>query len=113
MDTQGTRIRVETPALAYCTCCTPRQLLIPRDDIGTPGRWAVCVATGAWYENRGDGVFAAAPGPHQGEVVEIVPARPPGAALTGPPRGDQWAGGDGLPAIVPGVRIDLSKESYA
>jgi hypothetical protein len=24
-----------------------------------------------------------------------------------------WTGGDARPAIVPGVRIDLSKESYA
>jgi hypothetical protein len=109
MDTQETRLRLETPALAYCTCCTPRQLLIPRDDGGTPGRWAVCVATGAWYENRGDGVFAAAPAPRPGEVVEMVPTPAP----RGLHRADQWADGDGLPAIVPGVRIDLSKESYA
>ena len=113
MDTQDTRLRLETPTLAYCTCCTPCQLLIPRDDVGTPGRWAVCVATGAWYENRGDGVFAAAPAPHAGEVVEIIPARPAVGAGLGRQRGNQWADGDGLPAIVPGVRIDLSKESYA
>ena len=113
MDTQETRVRLETPTPAYCTCCTPRQLLIPRDDVGTVGRWAVCVATGAWYENRGDGVFVAAPAPRQGDVVEIVPARPAAGAGPGTPRRDPWAGGDALPAIVPGVRIDLSKESYA
>ena len=45
--------------------------------------------------------------------VEIVPARPAVGAGLGRQRGNQWADGDGLPAIVPGVRIDLSKESYA
>ena len=109
MDTQETRIPIETTnGLAYCTCCAPRQLLIPRDDVGTPGRWAVCVATGGWYENRGDGMFVTAPGPRQGELVPAPPVQPQAGA-----RPAQWAGGDALPVIVPGVRIDLSKESYA
>ncbi len=112
MDTQTTRSALDTPTLAYCTCCTPRQLLIPRDDIGTPGRWAVCVATGAWYENRGDGLFSAAPAPRQGDIIDMIPVRP-AQPVVGGGRVDQWAGGDALPTIVPGVRIDLSKESYA
>jgi hypothetical protein len=110
MDTQEeVRIPMEPhTGLAHCTCCAPRQLLIPRDDVGTPGRWAVCVATGGWYENRGDGVFLNVPAPRQGEIVPAAPA--PGVAA---PRPTQWAGGDAIPVIVPGVRIDLSKESYA
>jgi hypothetical protein len=95
MDTQTNGTELATgPVVAYCACCTPRQLLIPRDDLEGPGRWAVCPARGAWYANRGDGTFlrAAAPG--------AWPA-------------SQWSGGAALPAIVPGVRIDLSKESYA
>src|SRR5690349_3438668 len=109
METQEIHLPLDTPTgPATCTCCTPRQLLIPRDDVGTPGRWAVCIASGQWYENRGDDVFGQAPGPRQGEIVPP----PPAAALTGP-RPGQWAGGDALPVIVPGVRIDLSKESYA
>ncbi|HMA34293.1 MAG TPA: hypothetical protein VKY74_07395 [Chloroflexia bacterium] len=103
MDTQDTHIEIAA-GLAYCNCCTPRQLLIPRDDIGTPGRWAVCLASGAWYTNRGDGLFVSAPAPQAGE---LLPAPGPRA------RADAWAGGDSLPVVVPGVRIDLSKESYA
>jgi hypothetical protein len=103
MDTQNTRT-IATPGLAYCTCCAPAQILIPRDDLGEPGRWAVCLATGAWYEAR-NGRFVATAAPREGA---IVPA--PAAWRTGD---SGWTGGDARPAIVPGVRIDLSKESYA
>jgi hypothetical protein len=103
MDTQNTRTTA-TPGLAYCTCCAPAQILIPRDDLGEPGRWAVCLATGAWYEAR-DGRFIATAMPREGAIVP---------APAGWRAGDGgWTGGDARPAIVPGVRIDLSKESYA
>ena len=106
MDTLTRQIENEvTPGVSYCACCTPPQLLIPRDDVGAPERWAVCVATGAWYERGDNGRFAAAPAPRQGDLVV---ARPAVLRAAG-----QWTGGDALPAIVPGVRIDLSKESYA
>jgi len=103
MDTQNTRTAA-TPGLAYCTCCAPGQILIPRDDLGEPGRWAVCLATGAWYEAR-DGRFIATAAPREGAIV-----RTPAAWCAGD---GGWTGGDARPAIVPGVRIDLSKESYA
>ena len=107
MDTQNTRLIAPVAGLAYCACCTPRQLLVPRDEVGTPGRWAVCPARQNWYENRGDGIFerVAVPGP--------APAPAPPAWPQGIAPGDQWAGGDALPTIVPGVRIDLSRETYS
>jgi hypothetical protein len=105
MDTQQTNV---IPGLAYCSCCAPRQLLIPRDDLGAPGQWGVCLGTGAWYAADGLGQMRPAAGPPP--VQALVPAPAQGIA---PARANAWAGGDGLPSIVPGVRIDLSKESYA
>jgi hypothetical protein len=103
MDTLNTRTAA-TPGLAYCTCCAPAQILIPRDDLGEPGRWAVCLATGAWYEAH-DGRFVATAAPREGAIVPTP---------VGWRSGDGgWTGGDARPAIMPGVRIDLSKESYA
>ena len=104
MDTHTT---YTVPGVAYCTCCAPRQLLIPRDDVGMMGHWAVCLATGMWYAGGGDGRFAPSAGP---QVGAIVPSPAQGMTATG---AAAWAGGDALPAIVPGVRIDLSKETYA
>ncbi len=107
MDIQNTRTAA-TPGLAYCTCCAPAQILIPRDDLGEPGRWAVCLATGAWYAAR-DGRFVATAAPREGTIVPAPAPTPVGWRA-----GDGgWTGGDARPAIVPGVRIDLSKESYA
>ena len=95
MDTQTLDTnRTADLVIAYCACCTPRQLLIPRDDLEGPGRWAVCPARGAWYANQG-GTFSPAPAPGT------------------PAARSQWTDGGAFPAIVPGVRIDLSKESYA
>ncbi len=103
MDTQQTYV---VPGVAYCTCCAPHQLLIPRDDVGEPGHWAVCLASGAWYAGAGDGRFAPSAGPQLGALVPAPTQGWDGGAAA-------WAGGDALPAIVPGVRIDLSKETYA
>jgi hypothetical protein len=111
MDIQNTHTAA-TPGLAYCTCCAPGQILIPRDDLGEPGRWAVCLATGAWYEAR-DGRFVATAAPREGAILP-APARTAAPTPVGWRTGDGgWTGGDARPAIVPGVRIDLSKESYA
>src|SRR4051794_36608561 len=88
MDTLNVHPPLETaPGLAYCACCTPHQLLTPRDVVGPPGRWAVCVAPGAWYENRGDGVFGRTAAPRVGEIVPAPLAQP----LTGQ-RPTQWTG---------------------
>ncbi|HUS14184.1 MAG TPA: hypothetical protein VM536_04105 [Chloroflexia bacterium] len=102
MDTQNTGIATLT-APAYCTCCTPRQLLIPRDDLDGAGRWAVCVGSGAWYESRGAAYTQTAP-PQPGVLTTTYPQQ----ELV-----NAWAGGGQYPAIVPGIRIDLSKQSYA
>ena len=89
MDTQNTRT-ASTPGLAYCTCCAPGQILIPRDDLGEPGRWAVCLATGAWYQAR-EGRFVATAAPREGAI--------------GPPRRPlPWAGAPATaagPAAMP------------
>jgi hypothetical protein len=83
--------RATAPAL-QCRCCRQPSSLIPRDDLGQPGEFAVCFASGRIHRRDADGNFILAPSD----------------ALT-----RVWNDTGDLPVVVPGVRIDLSKEGYA
>ena len=97
MNEQSTDIRgTAVSNQPVCSCCAPARPLLPEGN-GQPARWATCAATSLLHENRGDGIF-------------LLAARPRQSATRAE---DQWAGGGSAPSLAPGVRIDLSRESYA
>jgi hypothetical protein len=97
-DQIATTRQLRTTPATGCRCCAPPRPIVMQDVPGEPGRWAVCTNTSLWHENRGDGIFLLAAG---------APTQATGQVE------DPWAVGGPAPVLAPGVRIDLSRESYA
>ncbi len=79
----------EQPALT-CRCCNPGSTLIPRAGQGEGQRYALCLRSGRMHVIAG------------GEVQLLTRPQP-----------DRGGEGGGRPDLAPGVRVDLSRDTYA
>jgi hypothetical protein len=77
-------------AVLTCRCCNPGSTLIPRAGQNAGPRYALCLRTGRMHLIEG------------GEV-----------RLQTRPQTDRGGAGGGRPDLAPGVRIDLSRDTYA
>ncbi len=76
-------------AIVTCRCCQPPMVLIPRAGQGDDLRYALCLRTGRMHLIEGaESRLVAQSNPRDGE-------------------------GGGRPELAPGVRVDLSRDTYA
>ncbi len=76
-------------AILTCRCCNPGSALIPRAGQNVGTRYALCLRTGRMHLIRG------------GEVLQTRPQT------------DRGGVGGGRPDLAPGIRVDLSGDTYA